>query len=337
MAKGDQPRAQKTVTQEGERAQNYLGGQQQQVGSTANQMRNVYFGQQPQMQPQGGGGGGGDTSEEDLNFFNQLTPGESLSPEQLSALEPQLAQRGMGVVRNASGRAGKIRLRSGEVVDVIQGAAGGLNKKNILRNDPKFGFGGGGEGGMAGGIPGMTLADYGNIMSQYGDFAKTGGFSRDDLANIRARATAPTRGIYARMGQEMGRQRALQGGYSPNFMAASAKMAREGSQQISDINRATEADIAEMTQRGRLAGLGGMAGLYGTTPGLASEFGRQALTAQGQGIDLAGLQNQLALGRMRAQQEQANIPGNWQQGMRNVGAGLDIAGDIGSMIYPWGE
>lgn len=92
------------------------------------------------------------------------------------------------------------------------------------------------------------------------DFAKSGGFSADDLANIRARALSPVRAVYANAQQNVNRQRALQGGYSPGFGVLQARMAREQGQATSDAATNAEAGIAEMVQRGKLAGLQGMAG-----------------------------------------------------------------------------
>lgn len=104
---------------------------------------------------------------------------------------------------------------------------------------------------------------YSEVMSGYREFAQTGGFSPEDLANIRARSVSPIRAVYANAQRAVERQRALQGGYSPGFQAAMTKMAREQSynQAESAVNR--EAEIAEMVQRGRLAGLGGMADIAG--------------------------------------------------------------------------
>lgn len=176
------------------------------------------------------------------------------------------------------------------------------------------------------------------------DMINTGGFSEADKGNIRARDTAATTSIYDSAQKGLNRQRSLQGGYSPGYGAASAKMARESSNQISKINTDSNANIAEMVQRGKLAGMStlaplqqqqnnqlnnmsqfnanatnntnqfnaqmplqygqlnnqttsvnnqaqntdfnqilqgiqGQQSLYGTTPGLASTFGNQALNA----------------------------------------------------------
>lgn len=99
------------------------------------------------------------------------------------------------------------------------------------------------------------------------DFAKTGGFSAADLANIRARAVSPVRAVYARAQENVNRQRALQSGYSPGFGVLQARMARQQGQGISDAATNAEASIAEMVQQGKLAGLQGMAGTEGRTSG----------------------------------------------------------------------
>jgi hypothetical protein len=95
-------------------------------------------------------------------------------------------------------------------------------------------------------------------MSGYRQFAQTGGFSPEDLANIRARSMSPVRAVYANALQNVNRQRALQGGYSPNYGALTARLAREQSMSQADAAINREANLAEMVQRGRLAGLGGM-------------------------------------------------------------------------------
>lgn len=99
---------------------------------------------------------------------------------------------------------------------------------------------------------------YSEVMSGYRQFAETGGFSPEDLANIRARSVSPIRAVYANALQNVNRQRALQGGYSPNYGALTARLAREQSMSQADAAINREAGLAEMVQKGRLAGLGGM-------------------------------------------------------------------------------
>lgn len=103
------------------------------------------------------------------------------------------------------------------------------------------------------------FASYGG----YTEFSKTGGLSEGDQANMRARGIAPTRAIYQNAIRQINRNKALQGGYAPNAIAALAKNKREMSQEISDANINTNAGIAQMVQQGKLAGLGGMSGIEG--------------------------------------------------------------------------
>jgi len=114
---------------------------------------------------------------------------------------------------------------------------------------------GGGGGGRTG--------PYGEVLSGYKDFAKTGGFSPLDISNMRARAVSPVRAVYANAMQNVERQKALQGGYSPGFGTLKARMAREQGQGISDAATNAEAGLAEQVQRGKLAGLQGLSGLIG--------------------------------------------------------------------------
>lgn len=132
------------------------------------------------------------------------------------------------------------------------------------------------SGGGGGGSSSSSSTNYGSStrnwdsgapisFSGFQDFAKTGGFSADDLANIRARAVSPVRATYANAQQNVNRQRSLQGGYSPGFGVLQARMAREQGQATSDAATNAEAGIAEMVQRGKLSGLQGMAGTEART------------------------------------------------------------------------
>jgi hypothetical protein len=221
-----------------------------------------------------------------------------------------------------------------------------------LLGSPAGSLGGGGYG-----VPADQFKSY----AGYEDFAKTGGFSPADIANMRARSSSQVRANYANAEREMSRQRALQGGYSPNFMAASAKMAREQSQGNADAVQNTNAGLAQMIQQGKLSGLqgmtpieqmrmqmamqaaasgassgqndinnrfralAGMQGLYGTTPGMAQLFGNQALTGAGQyGNYLNQSAGQQTMG--------AQLPGNWDTTMNRIG---DIGNIASGVLSAW--
>lgn len=153
----------------------------------------------------------------------------------------------------------------------MSGAAAGATYGSIV---PGIGTGiGAGVGAIAGGLMGLfkkkpgapgssatgpSQGGYDEIMGKYRDFSNTGGYSDADKANMRSRAVSPLRAVYANANRGVTRQRALQGGYSPGYTSAMTRMAREQSQGLSDANINVEAELAEMTQKGRLAGVGGM-------------------------------------------------------------------------------
>jgi hypothetical protein len=122
-------------------------------------------------------------------------------------------------------------------------------------------------GGGGGGGGGSFYGPYDEVLSGYRGFSQTGGFSPDDLANIRARSISPIRASYANAQREVNRNKALQGGYSPGASVLQARMAREQGQAGAEATTNAEANIAEMVQQGKLAGLGGMAGLVGRESG----------------------------------------------------------------------
>lgn len=158
-------------------------------------------------------------------------------------------------------------------------------------------------------------------LSNLNDLTSSGGYSSGDINALRERGISPIRSIYASANRDVDRQRSLQGGFSPNYAATKAKMAREQSNQIADQMNDVNAGIAEKVagnkmQAGGMYGstaqaenatrnqynnqndqmqgdaLRGMTSLYGTTPAMSQLFGSQAL--QG-----AGLQNDINQGNNR--------------------------------------
>lgn len=188
----------------------------------------------------------------------------------------------------------------------------------------------------------------------YKEFADTGGYSAQDIQELRARGMAPIRSAYGNTMMEMDRARSLGGaGGAPNYIAAASKAQREMPGQMADAMTGVNAKLAEDIRTGRLAGMagltqvggtmgglagddaqrmlssqlanqsadlqaqglgvqgrlgamGGMANLYGTTPGMSSMFGNQALNAYGQRAQMEQARNQFGLGLLDAQTRAAN-------------------------------
>ena len=204
-------------------------------------------------------------------------------------------------------------------------------------------------------------------ISGYGNFADTGGFSGQDLSDLRARAISPNRAVYANAQAGLDRSRNLQGG-SPNYAAAASRMAREQGYNQGDLTTNANAGIAQMVQQGKLAGLGGltsaggtgqglsnqisdinnnasyqnnltrlgamngMTSLYGTTPGLANTFGNQVLQSGNQLLQGQGLQNQLNQMLIQGRLGNASIPGNYMTALGNVNSTIDTAKNGMSLV-----
>ena len=134
--------------------------------------------------------------------------------------------------------------------------------RNIASGGGTMGEGGGGGGG-GGGETGFApeLIGYKDPFNSYAGFTRfgdTGGYSAQDMANLRARGMSPIRAAYGNAEREIQRQRSLQGGYSPNAIAAQVKMARESGQSMADAVQNVEGGIVDMRNKNMLAGYTGM-------------------------------------------------------------------------------
>lgn len=174
----------------------------------------------------------------------------------------------------------------------------------------------------------------------YRNFMQTGGFSDEDVANMRARGISPIRAVYANMANELARQKNLQGGYSPNMAAAMTRMRGSTSQQIADQVQNVNAQLAEQIQRGKMFGTEGMGNLsvrdldFAQQAKLANQ--QAALQASREGLadpSLSAIHGQAQLfgttpgmARMFGEQTQQGIQ-NWlnaeqqQQGIGQMGIG----------------
>jgi|SRR5215469_7520892 len=341
---------------------------------------------------------------------NQINNQGTTSQNSLNSVMNTVYGQNMGFQNNyntgVSADLGSFGNIMGQYGQLINGLTGQPNA-GVFGN---IGGPGGGMGGGAGNEYGLysQLANNGagyswdplfrgalsNAISGFNNFAQTGGFSPQDIQDLRARAISPTRAVYANAQQNLNQNRELQQ-FSPNYAAATAKMARDLSYGISDANVNANASIAQMVQQGKLAGmegltsagiagqgqstaldqlnlqgklaglagmtgidqfnaasaaaghnalvsqllgaLGGETSLYGATPGLANTFGNQLLTSSGQLLQGQGLQNQLSLGLINGQLGQAQVPGDWQQAMGNIGSTLkNIVGPLGGLFTGFG-
>lgn len=216
-------------------------------------------------------------------------------------------------------------------------------------------------------------------MPGYREFAATGGYSPQDIQELRARSTNPVRAAYGNSMMEMNRARSIGGaGGAPNYIAALSKAAREQSQGVADAQTNINAALADQIRQGKLAGLAGIsgigstmgglssdeagrilqanlanqgadlqtqgmadaaqrfglsgqAGLYGTTPGMSSMFGNQALSAYNQRAGMEQARNQFGLGLLDAQMRSQGMAKE-QQGRPWWQTALGVAGTVAPYV-----
>src|SRR3990172_930870 len=154
-----------------------------------------------------------------------------------------------------------------------------------------------------------------SALRGYQGFADTGGFSPQAIQDMRARGVSPIRAAYANSQNELTRQRALQGGYSPNYTAALSKMTGQRAGMMSDAMQDINANLAQMQQQGRLAGLSGLSG----TALSDSQMANQMAMANAENQLRAGMFNSQNIDPMRlnAIQGQAQLFGT-QPGMAGM-------------------
>jgi hypothetical protein len=147
--------------------------------------------------------------------------------------------------------------------------------------------------------------DMQNAMTGYNEFAKTGGYSPQDIQEMRARGMSPIRSAYGNTMMEMDRARALGGpGGSANYIAAASKAQRELPGQLADATTNVNATLAQDIRQGRLAGMQGLQQGSLAEAGLdqrAKELTEQGLSAwearqlASQEMSLRGLEGQRSL------------------------------------------
>jgi hypothetical protein len=141
----------------------------------------------------------------------------------------------------------------------------------------------------------------------YRDFAANGGYSGQDVQELRARGMSPIRSAYGNTMMEMDRARAIGGnGGAPNYIAAASKAQREMPGQMADAMTTVNAGLAEQIREGKKFGLQGLTETGSTMGGLSSADAARILSAD-QGNQQADLQAQAMSEQSRRQSGQERL------------------------------
>lgn len=92
----------------------------------------------------------------------------------------------------------------------------------------------------------------------FDEFARTGGYSDQDISNIRTRSNSMIPSYYDVARNEAGRMASVQGGYGPGQSALFARMGRDAARQGQAAALDTELGIKDKVNAGRLQGAQGM-------------------------------------------------------------------------------
>ena len=127
------------------------------------------------------------------------------------------------------------------------GGGGGIPRyKGQFDKYKKF-WSGVGETGW--GSPEQKEAGWG--WGNFKNFAETGGWSPEEMADFRARASSGTPQLYDQMRNEMVRGRTVQGGYGPGYGTAMSALARDKAEQMRQAQLGAETSLAESIRQGK--------------------------------------------------------------------------------------
>src|SRR3970282_2991196 len=132
------------------------------------------------------------------------------------------------------------------------------------------------------------IPDVSSSLAGLKDVSTTGGLGEEGIRDLRARGISPIRSVYANAQRNMDRQKSLSGGYSPNYNAASTRMAREFSEKVSGATNDVNVRIAEMQQRGRLSSAPQYAQFAGQEAGAERDINKFNADAAFRAQELAG-------------------------------------------------
>lgn len=172
-----------------------------------------------------------------------------------------------------------------------------------------------------------SISSDGNVASRmrgmgvFDEFAKTGGFSDDNIRDIRARSNSAIPSMYSTAMDEVNRQGSLSGISGPGQAALMARMGREAARDSAVNRRDTELGISDRVREGRMQGATQLAGAEGAYQGMRMGA-LQGAAGLEHGIESGLSANKLA-GADRYTQSEQNTQDRILDGQKYGHAGLE--------------
>jgi hypothetical protein len=187
-------------------------------------------GAQPGMGAPGSGGGGGDPGAGDGRFGEVETSYRDFL-------------KGGGIDKTGfdrfQGHLGEIAQTGGWSPEARANIMGDVGKMRGMVDDP-------------------TIANRMRGNGVFDEFAKTGGYSDQDIGNIRSRANSVIPAYYDVARRDAARRGAIQGGYGPGQSALMSRMSREQARGAASTALDTELGIKDKVNSGRQWGASGL-------------------------------------------------------------------------------
>jgi len=177
----------------------------------------------------------------------------------------------------------------------------------------------------------------------FDEFAKTGGLSGADVANMRSRGGSTIPAFYSSLKDEMERGKAVNNGFNPGYTGQVAKMARDQAHAAQAANLDTELGITDTRNKGRMFGASSLSDAERGLAGLESSNRMGALGGMrdiaGHGEDPSAILQALGMGQDEIMQllgarSQRYDNGNWFQ--KNLQPLVGAAAGLGSSALTGG-
>ena len=160
-------------------------------------------------------------------------------------------------------------------------------------------------------------------MGVFDEYAKTGGISDAQRADMRARGSSVIPAFYNRVRDESSRLGRVQGGGGPGQAALMLRLARDQARGAQEASRATEMGISDAVRQGRQWGTEGLTTAEGSLQDLLT---RNKLAGMGGVADATGMMaNSIAQNRIGA----LSAGGGNEIGWQGLVSGNKLAGTRG--------
>lgn len=180
--------------------------------------------------------------------------------------------------------------------------------------------------GATGGMTAEQSGQLGKTAGFYGNLMDTGGYSTEDIANIKNESNSVIPSYFSSLKDSLDQRRAASG-YGPGFSDANVALAREGAIASGDQSVRTNIGIQDAVRSGKMAGAGGLSNQVLSQYGIEAPLKERAFEASG------NMSAQMQQIRLAAAQGDVNaqriIQSGKLEGLGGLSANIGARGQFG--------